>query len=139
MDEKYLEIHDYAGNGYQPLVDFGAWRVAMLRYLDGIHPDNNNRLERHTETDEVFVLLKGNGVLIIAGNEAHPSEIYPQVMKTGKIYNVRCDTWHTILLSREASVLIVENQDTSELNSEYLPVPPECRQQIVEIAQREGI
>jgi mannose-6-phosphate isomerase-like protein (cupin superfamily) len=139
MDKTCLEIRDYSGAGYQPLVDFGAWRVAMLRYLDGIHPENNHRLERHTETDEVFVLLQGKGVLIIGGNEGRVSEIFPQAMEAGKIYNVRCNTWHTILLSREASVLIVENQDTGETNSEYLPVPVECRQQMVEIAQRERI
>jgi ureidoglycolate hydrolase len=111
----------------------------MLRYLDGIHPDHNDRMERHTETDEVFVLLKGRGALIIAGNGGQVSEITAQVMETGKIYNVRRNTWHTILLSREASVLIVENQDTSEANSDYLPVPPEYRQRLAEIAQGERI
>jgi ureidoglycolate hydrolase len=139
MDEKTLEILDYSGASYQPLVDFGAWRVAMLRYLDGIHPENNHRLERHIETDEIFVLLKGKGVLIIGGNDGQVSEIFPQVMEAGKIYNVCRNTWHTILLSREASVLIVENQDTSEANSEYLTVAAELRQQIVEIARGEGI
>ena len=38
-------------------------------------------------------------------------------MEAGKIYNVRRNTWHTVLLSREASVLIVENRDTGEANS----------------------
>ena len=139
IDQQYLEILDYSGAGYQPLVDFGAWRVALLRYMDGMHPENNHQLERHNETDEVFVLLKGRGVLIIGGDGSQVSEFAPQVMEVGKIYNVRCHTWHTILLSREASVLIVENQDTGEANSEYLPVPEECRQQLVEIAGREGM
>ncbi len=36
------------------------------------------------------------------------SEIFPQTLEDGKIYNVRGNTWHTILLSREVSVLNVE-------------------------------
>jgi len=58
LDKNCFEILDYSGAGYQPLVYFGAWRVAKLRYLDGIHPDNNGQLERHTKTDEVFVLFR---------------------------------------------------------------------------------
>ncbi len=70
MDEQLLEIRDYEGEGYQPLVDFGAWRVAILRFLDGLQPERQGTMERHMETDEVFVLTKGKGMLIMGGNAA---------------------------------------------------------------------
>jgi len=129
MDEAWLQIHSYEGEGFQPLVAFNGWRVAILNYLDDIHPERNNTMERHTETDEVFVLTKGKGVLIIGGNGSQVDAIHSQTLEIGKICNVRRNTWHTILLSRDASVLIVEKRDTGEPNSEYTSLSAEpCRQ-----------
>jgi ureidoglycolate hydrolase len=139
MDENLLVIREHAGEGYQPLVTFGDWRVAVLRYLDDINPENINSMERHNQTDEVFVLIQGCGVLIIGGNGPQVEGIYPQVMQAGKIYNVRRGTWHTIILTLDASVLIVENEDTGEDNSQYTPISVELHRQIVALARQENI
>jgi ureidoglycolate hydrolase len=139
MDETLLEICDYQGKGYQPLVDYGDWRVAILRYLDELQPERIDSMERHTETDEVFVLLLGQGVLILGGCEAQVERIYPQVMEAGKIYNVKRNAWHTILLSRDASVLLVENRDTGKHNSETTHLSGEIRRSILEKAFSEKI
>ena len=134
MDETLLEIRDYQGEGYMPLLDYGDWRVAILRFLDGLQPERIDSMERHTETDEVFVLLRGQGVLIIGGSGARVGEICLQVMEQGVLYNVKRNAWHTILLSRDASVLLVENRDTGERNSEYSCLSPEHRRLILEKA-----
>jgi hypothetical protein len=139
MDESTLEICDYRGDGFKPLIDYGKWRVAILRFLDDIQPDRIDAMERHLETDEVFVLLDGKGVLIIGGHGLGVNGIFPQVMERGKIYNVKCSAWHTILLTRDASVLIVENNDTDRHNSEYASLSTEYRQLIQEIALHEKI
>ena len=137
MDDTLLEIHSYDGNGYKPLIDFAEWRVAILRYLDDIQPDRIDSMERHTETDEVFVLLHGRGVLIMGGNRAQVDGIHPQAMESGKLYNIKRHAWHTILLSRDASVLLVENRDTGRHNSEYFTLSAQQRSQIMELAKRE--
>jgi ureidoglycolate hydrolase len=137
MDESLLEIRAYTGEGYQPLVDYGTWRVAILNYLDGIHPEKLDSVERHVETDEVFVLLKGQGVLFIGEGEPQVERLHPQVMEIGKIYNIKKNAWHTIVLSRDASVLIVENRDTDKHNSEYSPLQPTQRAFVLETARRE--
>lgn len=67
MDEKLLEIREYDGEGYKALVDYGGWRVAILRYLDEIQPDQIKEMECHIETDEVFVLIQGSAVLLMGG------------------------------------------------------------------------
>jgi hypothetical protein len=134
MDKRFLEILDYVGEGYKPLVDYGDWRVAMLRYIDDLQPDLIDKMERHTGTDEVFVLIHGLGVLLVGGIGTHLDGIYPQVMEFGKIYNVKRNVWHTILLSHDASILLVENQNTSRLNSEYTSLTDEQRQSILEQA-----
>jgi len=137
MDERFLEIRDYKGEGYQPLIDFGMWRVAILRFLDGLQPERQRSMERHTETDEVFILTNGKGVLIVGGNGSKVEGIYPQTMGIGKIYNVKCNAWHTVLLSPDASVVIVENRDTDKHNSEYADLSTEQCRSIMDIARRE--
>jgi hypothetical protein len=138
MDESLLEICEYKGNGYQPLIDFGDWRVAILRYLDDIQPDRIDSMERHTETDEVFVLLNGRGVLLMGGNGKDVDRIHPQVMENEKLYNVKRYAWHSILLSRDATVLIVENRDTGRHNSEYTTLSEVQRGEIMEIAKQKS-
>ncbi len=119
VSTSYIEIKSHTGPGYQPLVDHNGWRVAHLNYLDGLHPDRNHSMERHLETDEVFVLVAGQGVLYIGEGEAKIECLNAYPMQTGVIYNVKRRAWHTVVLSREGRLVIVENRDTSPLNTEY--------------------
>ena len=137
MDEKLLEIHEFTGIGYKPLVDFGTWRVAMLRYIDELIPDRIEQVERHNETDEVFVLLAGQAVLFIGEGADELKTLKPLVMEPLKQYNVKCGVWHAVVLSRDASILLVENCDTSRANSDYTPLNNEFSRLIVETAARE--
>ncbi len=82
------------------------------------------------ETDEVFVLTHGEGAIILGGSGREPGQLVYQRMESGKVYNIRKSTWHTVSLSRDASVLIVENQDTRRENSEYIDITQAQRQWI---------
>lgn len=138
MNENWLEVREYRGEGYRPLVDYGEWRVAILRYLDELRPDRIDKIERHCQTDEVFVLLQGCATLLLGGNDSVPDDIYPQVMEANKLYNVKRNVWHNVLLSQDASLLIVENRNTSEQNSQYYPLPPELCQKIIDLGSQGG-
>lgn len=137
MDEKMLEVREFKGPGYLPVVDFSMWRVAILNYIDEIHPEQIARMERHNETDEVFVLIKGQGILFLGEGDESVVRIHPQVMEPGKIYNVKQRVWHSVVLSRDGSVLIVENKNTSEENSNYFALNPSQCSEIVEVSRRE--
>ena len=137
MDEKMLEIREFTGPGYQPVIDFSTWRVAILNYIDEIHPEQIIKMERHNETDEVFVLIKGQGILFLGEGDQRIEKIHTQVLEPGKIYNVKRSVWHSVVLSRDGSVLIVENRNTNTENSNYSPIDPEQRNLIVTIARRE--
>ncbi len=131
MDERWLEIKHYEGQGYRPLVDFGTWRVAILRWIPSIQQDQITYMERHTQTDEVFVLLEGKATLVIGGNSSNVEGIYPQPLGGCRFYNVKQNTWHTVLLSPDASVLIVEENNTGDANTEYCQLNPELRKAII--------
>ena len=137
MDEKMLEISEFSGIGYKPLIDYGTWRVAVLRYIDELIPDQIERVERHRETDEVFVLLFGQAILFMAEGESEIEKLHPVVMEPGKFYNVKRNAWHVAVLSRDASILLVENRDTSHTNTDYAPLSPELRKLLVETSQLE--
>lgn len=108
-----LEILEYRDEGYKPLTSFGAWRVAILNYAQRFDAQYFERLERHTKTDEVFILLSGSAQLVIGKQQ----RLYP--MEYGKIYRVLQNVWHHIFVSPDASVAIVENDDTGPENTEY--------------------
>jgi hypothetical protein len=137
MDETLLEIREFTGLGYKPLIDFGAWRVAILRYIDELIPSEITRLERHNETDEVFVLLEGQAVLFLGEGGDTVSVLHPLVMEPKKMYNVKRGAWHCAVLSRDASILLVENCDTGTANTDYWAMPAEMRQLLVETARKE--
>ena len=139
MDEKLIEIREFTGPGYQPVIDFGKWRVAILNFLDEIQPDRIESMERHNETDEVFVLQKGNGILFLGEGKTNIEKIHPITMEPGKIYNVKQSVWHTVVLSRDGSVMIVENRNTSRENSDYLYLTKEHRHVIMKTAQLEEL
>ena len=136
MDASLIEIRSYDGPGYMPLVDFSAWRVAVMRYSDPYHPEKIERVERHVETDEVFVLLAGACILLVGDGESGAERLLPQEMEPLKLYNVRRNVWHTILFSPQASVLIVENRDTGAHNTQFAPLAPRQRSLVRELGTR---
>ena len=131
MDDEFLEIREYSGLGYHPLVDFDTWRVAILRWDETSLPEKIASMERHTQTDEVFVLLQGQATIILGGNSTAVDGIHSQKLEPRKLYNVKLGVWHTVLLSRDASVLIVENRDTGKDNTEYYPLGKELKGEII--------
>lgn len=137
MNEQLLEIHTFHGEGYKPLIDYEGWRVAFLRYIDELEPGAIHRVERHLKTDEVFVLLNGQAVLFIGDGEDHVWELVAHTMQSGQLYNVKQNAWHTIVLSRDATILLVENRDTGELNSEYCTLNTAQRALIQKTARQE--
>jgi len=130
LDTDLIEVKNYEGSGYQPVISYETWRVAVLRYLSKLEPDQILDIERHTATDEVFILVKGHGILFIAGNQIKPSDIQSIPMKIGEIYNVKKNTWHTISLSKDAHVIIVENDNTNTMNSEVALLDEQTRAHI---------
>lgn len=117
MDNTMITVTELPKEGYRPLVDYGAWRVAVLRYCEDTRLENIKTMQRHDLTDEVFVLLDGNCTLLCAGRGEEPGEVEPLTMEPMKVYNVKRGTWHNHILDEKGTVLIVENSDTEDANS----------------------
>lgn len=135
VSEKLLEVRSHEKAGYLPVIDYEAWRVAILNYSDDLRAENLTAMQRHNETDEVFVLLKGRCLLFLGEGEETVTAVYAADMQPYKIYNVKKAVWHTHTLSCDAMVLIVENRDTTFGNSPFFPLTDTQRQTIVGLAK----
>ena len=131
-----LEIHEYGGEGYLPLVDFESWRVAMLNDAKGHDASKIKTVQRHNETDEVFVLLSGRCVLFVASCDEVPRDVHGELLQPLKVYNVPKGCWHTHLLEDDTHVLIVENRETTAANSPHYELNDELKRQLTESAKK---
>lgn len=113
------EVYDYINDGYKALVYYSGWRVAVINYAEHFAEKNFEKLERHLETDEVFILVDGRATLVVGAD----CKLIP--MEKGKIYNIKKAGWHGIFIDKaypETRVIVVENADTSKENTEYMRV-----------------
>jgi mannose-6-phosphate isomerase-like protein (cupin superfamily) len=131
IDERLLEIKEYTGEGYKPVIDYEAWRVAILNYCEELLPENITKMQKHDESDEVFVVLKGEFTLYIGEGKDKIDNIYAQKLEPLKMYNVKKGVWHTHTLSKDAMVLIVENKNTDLSNSPEKNLTSEQRSKLI--------
>lgn len=136
MNNNLLEVTEHLGEGYKPLVDYGAWRVAVLNFDDELLPERLDRMQCHNETDEVFVLLSGCCILFLGTGTDTVSGIQAVNMEPFKAYNVKRGAWHTHTLSRDARVLIIENSDISFANSPYISLTSAQTDEIVTLTKK---
>ncbi len=120
MKKEHIDVIEMPKEGYQPLIDYETWRVAVLKYCEDVRLENIKTMQRHLETDEVFVLLSGNCTLITGGMKEQVDEIDTIKLIPRKLYNVKKGVWHNHVLDEEGEVLIIENQNTSDLNSKTI-------------------
>lgn len=109
-ENRDIEIYEYDGAGYEPTMHFGEWRVALMNYSDDLAA--LKKYEHHLLTDEVFVLLDGKATLVVGDDKTEYK------MEKFKIYNIKKGVWHGTVMSPDAKLLIVENQNTTADNSE---------------------
>lgn len=111
-----IEIKEYNGPGYKEQIDFNNWRVAIANYKPELEESRLEYLERHLESDEVFVLVEGTAGLLIGEEKARCQ------FEKGKLYNVKCGTWHRVFMTPDSKIVIVENADTGKDNTEYMDI-----------------
>lgn len=103
-----IDTFRYTGEGFLALKEFEGWKIGILRHSERF--SRLSEMECHLETDEVFVLLEGTATLYTE------DEICP--MEYHVLYSVRKGEWHHIVVSEDATVLVMENSNTSIDNTQ---------------------
>lgn len=103
-----MQIENFEGEDFQVLFSNSGWKIGTLCYSKRF--SSLSAKERHLQTDEAFVLLKGAATLWVEGQTF--------AMQPCRLYLVNCGEWHHLIVSRDAVVLVVENSNTSAKNTE---------------------
>ena len=103
-----IEKYEYNGEDYKTVMGYGSWRIGLINYSERF--SKFCALERHLETDEAFILLDGKATLY---TDTERVEMQKRI-----VYNIPKGVWHHVVMSEDATVMVVENIDTDMSNSE---------------------
>ena len=107
-----MDIAEFKGEDFKVMVKSDGWKIGFLRYSERFA--GFGVLERHLLTEESFILLEGSATLY--------ENYEPMEMETCKVYTIGRGVWHHITVSEDATVMVVENANTSLENTERIPV-----------------
>ncbi len=107
----------YNGEGIGGELAANNYLCSFLNYLPRLVPERVVTMQKHTESDETFVLLKGKAALFLADGQAKPDNIYFIKLEKEKSYTVPRGVWHAPIMSEDAKIFLVENNHTIESNS----------------------
>jgi cupin superfamily acireductone dioxygenase involved in methionine salvage len=110
--------------------------VALINFTVDCLPEKIDRMQKHTETDEVFVLLAGRCILFLGEGDESVMKVRAADMELFKLYNVKKGVWHSHTFSEDAKVLIVENRDTVLENSPFVGLSETQQKEVVELTQK---
>ncbi len=115
-----IEKYSIKDEGYHPFLIRDGWQVAQLNSDDNQKIENITKLDIHHQTDEVFILLRGNVVLISATiNNNNQPVLEVELMKSEITYNIPKNTWHNIAMEEGSEVLIIEKSNTHLSDFEF--------------------
>ncbi len=125
VPQRLVEIGKSFEQTYKPVLDFHGWKVAMLRYFDVVAPETFYRVERHWNTNEVFILTAGQADLIIFDGDEAPTKGFVFPMELNVAYDIQQSVWHHVVMSPDAHIILIERSETSVDTSDYAELPSE--------------
>ena len=132
-----MEILKYAfeGEGMTRVFENAKWMVGIKNWKPMNDITGIDRLERHNETDELFVLVNGKCTLVFANETAEGLKIEYVSMEPLKVYNIPATLWHNTVTQKDTKLILIEDSSTCGANSNELMLTAE---QIAEIQKAIG-
>jgi ureidoglycolate hydrolase len=118
-----LKAYEYAGAGMTRVYENEKWMVGIKNWKPANDITGIDCLERHNETDELFVLLAGSCTLLTATEKPGGGlDIKATAMERNKVYNIPRSLWHNTVTTQGTKLILVEDSSTGAANSEVLPL-----------------
>ena len=111
-DKKLIEKYKHSKMGYDPYLIGPKWQVAQLNFEPDLAANSIKKIDVHHNTDETFLLMAGQAVLIAAKIQQNNIQFEVISMKSKVLYNIPKGCWHNIALSTDAQILITEDANT---------------------------
>ena len=131
---KILE-YAYEGEGMTRVFENAKWMVGIKNWKPMNDISNINNLERHNETDELFILLSGRCTLLYANETEKGLELGAVEMQPMKVYNIPRTLWHNTVTEHDTKLALIEDSSTGSANSDELRLTAE---QIAQVHQLLG-
>ncbi|HXP96168.1 MAG TPA: hypothetical protein VN809_05615 [Telmatospirillum sp.] len=119
MNSEKIKIEEFDGEGLKRAIESDSWFVGIKNWKPANDAAEFDMIERHMQTEEVFVLLEGGCTLLIDHSAKNDhSDIRCIPMERNKVYCVPRGVWHNTITSKDAKLILMENRNTSNENSE---------------------
>ncbi len=117
-----MEILKYAfeGEGMTRVFENEKWTVGIKNWKPMNDIANINNMERHNESDELFILLNGRCTLLFANETANGLDIQAVEMEPMKVYNIPKTLWHNTVTQKDTKLALIEDSSTGSANSDNL-------------------
>jgi hypothetical protein len=128
-----IEIKEFSGEGMTRVYENPKWMVGIKNWKPANDITGLDCLERHNETDELFVLIRGQCTLLYANEKSGaPGDISIGAVKMEplKVYNIPAKLWHNTVTQRDTKMILIEDSSTGMDNSDILKLTAD---QIAEI------
>lgn len=120
-----IESYNYTGEAMARVYENEKWTIGIKNWKPGSDPGGIDCLERHNETDELFVLVRGSCVLVCAEETGAGLEFSSVEMELDTVYNIPRGLWHNAITSRNAKLIVMEDVSTGMNNSDLLSLNEE--------------
>ncbi len=120
-----IQKFEYRGEGLARVYENPKWMVGIKNWKPANDMAGIDCLERHNETDELFILLSGGCTLLSAEEGPGGLVLEATRMEPMKVYNIPRGLWHNTVTTKEVKLILVEDSATGAANSEVLPLGPE--------------
>jgi mannose-6-phosphate isomerase-like protein (cupin superfamily) len=121
MSNQEIIISENNAEGLSWLYDNKTWTVGIKNWKPANDVAELDCVEKHNETDELFILLQGRCVLLQAYDQANSAEgldITKIEMQANKLYQIPAGLWHNTVTWPDTKLVIIENSNTGMHNSE---------------------
>ena len=135
QEDRLIEEYRHSEEGYKPYLIGPKWQVAQLNYMPELAPDAIKKVDIHHQTDETFLLMAGQAVLIAAEIQQNRVAFEITNMKQGVLYNIPKGCWHNIALSLDAEVSITEDANTHLGDYEFHYLNEKEQKELYELIQ----
>ena len=125
-----IQSFTFDGEGMNRVYENSKWMVGLKNWKPANDITGIDCLERHNETDELFVLLSGRCTLLYATEENGVLQIGSVEMKPQTVYNIPACLWHNTVTEKDTKLVLIEDVSTGMENSDILSLTAE---QIAEV------
>ncbi|CDZ24957.1 hypothetical protein CCDG5_1859 [[Clostridium] cellulosi] len=120
-----IESYEFTGEGMSRVYENEKWTVGIKNYKPANDIANVDCVERHNETDELFVLLAGSCTLVYAEGADDSLTFKAVKMEPNKVYNIPKSLWHNTITKPDTKMILIEDSSTGMSNSDVLNLSSE--------------